>query len=301
MTDPNVIPLNRSQVPGALEIQTERTLPDGTLITFEQAPAGYLKKDGEPRKVDHRAYYIQHPGEKRTRVPSVTTLLNEIVPKDLSWWSEEQGILGMAELVRRGLWNPVQHTGEDAVELVRSHRLGKDAARDRAATRGTDAHSIVEAFLTEGTAPRPQDWPPELHGYIQALTRWILDVKPDPICVEQLVASEAGYAGRVDLLARIDGQVTLVDLKTNVRGMVFTGAHLQTALYRRALYECGDCDSLDIPIRVVVFAASGEYREVAVTVGDEQLEFLLAWRNVLRPVMAACESHNRRVRKALAA
>ena len=299
-TDAEVVPLDRSQIPGAFEIHTQRKLADGTIISFESAPIGWLTKAGEPRRAPWRAYFVERPGEKRQRVPSVTTLLNELLPKDLSWWSEEQGILGMAELVRRGEWNPIQHTPEDAVHRVRKAKLGKDAAKDRAAGRGTDAHSIVEAFLTEGKTPRPSDWPPELHGYVIALTKWLLDAKPDPILVERLVYSDYGYAGRADLLARIDGTPTLVDFKTSGKGMTWPTAQAQTAMYRRALCEGGDCDP-DIPARIVVFAPTGSYYEIPTVIEDDGVAALFAWREVLKPAVAACESHNRRIRKALAA
>lgn len=286
--------VDQSTVPGGLEVYLRRSLDNGRRIEFEQAPAGYLTQKGEPRRVPYRAYYFGS-GNKRTRLPSVTTFLNAVLPKDLTRWAEEQGILGAHEAHRQGIIGTA-NTGEEAVEGVRSFKLGADAARDRAATRGTSAHTLVEEYLQTGEPPNPADHPPEFHGYLRALTRWLLDNDPEPVAVEQLVADpDAGYAGRVDLRARINGALVTVDFKTSARGQVYNAAHLQLAMYERAAVWCGDPPADEL--RIVGFAEDGRYREMECLATAESVEAALWWYHSVKPITSGCESHNRRVRK----
>jgi len=284
-------------VAGAMEVALRRELPDGGLIEFESAPIGFLTKGGEPRRAPWRAYFYTDPCGVRRRYPSVTTWLSAVLPKDLTRFGEEHGIRGLAELVRRGEWNPREHTDEDAVQRVRAAKLGAEAARDRAATRGTDAHALVEAFLETGEPPSIEDWPVEMHGYVRALTWWYLATNPEPLEVEQLVASPThGYAGRVDLIARIDGVRALVDFKTNPRAQLWPGGHFQTRAYARASVECGlePCER----VMLVCFAADGAFREMDCCVDDAGLDAALAFYAAVKPVNAACEVHNRAERDA---
>jgi hypothetical protein len=256
-------------VPGALERMLRRELPDGAVIEFEEAPAGWLTKDGEIRRKDHRAYYFtpassecgpcdgsgrvagkrpnttkQCPGCKgtgdpgrRTRKTSVTTALDAICPKPgLQPWYEARGIEGAIEAVRLGLIDPFDPASAAmAVDMVRSRRLGADRARDDAADRGLNVHACLEHYMLTGEPPNPADHPVEHWGYLRALTRALLLLDPEPVAVEQLVCHpEDGYAGRLDLRARINGRLTTVDAKTQERGGIYMAAHAQVNLYERA-------------------------------------------------------------------
>ncbi len=284
--------IDQSQTPGGLDVYLKRELPDGVLLEFEQSPAGFLKKDGTPRLVDHRAYYVTEPGEeKRKRLPSVTTLLGSIIPVDLTRWGEEHGIRGCMEALRRHELE-VDHTDEDAVERVRALKLGADAARDRRATEGINVHNLLEQWMVSETVPNPAEHPPEVHGYIQALARWVMVTQPEVLAVERLVYSRRfGYAGRVDLLARIDGFTTLIDFKTQPRAGIYASAHVQAAMYALALYECGELEPEDM--RIVVLAEDGAFREMEVLATPETVGAALTWYRELKPIDAACLTHNR--------
>jgi hypothetical protein len=209
----------QADVPGALEDVKSRELPDGTLIEFESAPAGWTTQNGRRREKDHRAYYLTIPRPncelcegtgrrfdqssrgrqceicagtgsltKRIRVPSVSTILDAICPKPgLPIWSEARGIEGAIEAVRRG---EVPRLGEadayrldldatKAVEVVRRLKLGADRARDDAADRGLNVHACLEHYMLTGSPPNPADHPEAHRGYLQALTRWLLKAQPE--------------------------------------------------------------------------------------------------------------------------
>jgi hypothetical protein len=123
---------------------------------------------------------------------------------------------------------------------VRITREGGDweAARDTAGTRGTSIHDALELLATEGTAPELWNFPADDRGYISALSGWWLETKPEVLQTEVIVAHpEEAFAGRFDLLCRIDGKVWLIDLKTSKR--IYREAHLQVAAYAAAMEACG--------------------------------------------------------------
>jgi hypothetical protein len=237
-------------IPGALEETKTRTLDDGGLIEFEQAPAGWLTKDGAPRRAPWRAYFytpapfpcgdctgsVRIPGarpettkqcpackgsgnsSRRTRLPSTTTLLDSICPKPgIPPWAEAHGIRGAIAAVRQGLIGQGD-SPDDAVAIVREHRLGADAAKKDAADRGINVHALLEEYLTTGAPPKLSGHPAEHRGYIVALTKWLLRTSPEPLAIEQLVAHpEDGYAGRLDLRAMVGGRLITYDAKTQER------------------------------------------------------------------------------------
>jgi hypothetical protein len=327
-----VLDIDPRLTPGALKETKSREVPDVGRIEFELAPAGWLTKDGNVRTKDWRAYYLvtgcsgcegagRVPGKRdgttrkcadckgegsaRRRLPSVTTLLDAICPKPgIPPWAEARGIEGAIEAVRRGLINPMDPaSAENAVEIVRAERLGADRARDDAADRGLDVHDALEVYMRTGQPPQPHRILPEHHGYYQALVRWLLDHDPEPEAVEELVVHpELGYAGRLDLRARIRGALTTVDAKTQEKAGIYLGAHAQVSLYERGAVRCGD-EPAD-RLLVVVFAANGEYREMPADHPDAFTDAALAWIEHGRPVDLACARANgreREARKAVAA
>lgn len=325
-----VLDVDPRLIPGALKDTKTRGLSDGSVIEFEQAPAGWLTQAGELRQRDHRAYYYTSPSapcaicdgsgrvagrtatgrkcsvckgtgdaSKRKRLPSVTTMLDAIVPKPgIPPWTEARGIEGAIEAVRRGLIDPRDPASVAmAVDIVRANRLGADRAKEEAADRGLNVHAALETYMQTGEPPKPHEILPEHLGYYQALVRWLLDHDPEPEAVEELVVHpEDGYAGRFDLLAKLRGARTLVDAKTQEKGGIYLGAHAQVNLYERGRRRCGD-EPAD-RLLVVVFAANGEYREMAADHPDEFTLAALAWLQHGRPVDQACERLNTREREA---
>jgi hypothetical protein len=70
---------------------------------------------------------------------------------------------------------------------------------------------------------------------------WKKSVNLKPVYVEQTVWSDRhGYAGTMDLLAHVNGVLTVLDWKTGKA--VYPEAHLQNAAYRHAIREMGHGD-----------------------------------------------------------
>lgn len=158
-----------------------------------------------------RAYWFTpEGGKRRQRMPSVTTILRATWPKPalLEWYAK--------------------------------HGRDTDTLLEAAATRGRNVHRFVEHFMATGDLLEFSDFPPEHHGYLQAAARFLWDHYPQPIAVEQLVVHpELRYAGRLDLIAMLDGAPTLLDFKSNTHGTIYTEAHVQATAYVIAHERCG--------------------------------------------------------------
>lgn len=176
-------------------------------------------------------WLLPEGGERRRRLPSVTSILRATWPKPqlLEWYA----------------------------------RLGADApmALAAAAQRGKDVHRFVETFMESGDLLPFDAFPDTQRGYLQGVARFLWDRQPEAIAVERLVCHpEFNYAGRLDLIARIDGVPTLLDFKSNTHGRVYKEAHAQAHAYVIADERCGEPRVERVVL--VGIAEDGTYREV---------------------------------------
>lgn len=142
---------------------------------------------------------------------------------------------------------PSPSTVAKVYDLQLADRLSAAAARaglewferkDRRAREGTAIHEKVLETLAAGERiPSLADVDETERGYAQAVIAWWRDSEPEPIASEQVVYSPSHrFAGRCDLIAKIDGKVTICDLKT---GFIGESAHVQLNGYALASEESG--------------------------------------------------------------
>lgn len=78
------------------------------------------------------------------------------------------------------------------------------ATRDKAATRGSWVHDVLEELAQNGTPPDMDDMTDEVRGHVQSILKWYVHFRPTIIATEVQVASRThGFAGRYDLRATI--------------------------------------------------------------------------------------------------
>lgn len=109
------------------------------------------------------------------------------------------------------------------------------AVLERAAMKGTLVHEWCEMF-DYGCA---EDFmPSEVVPYCQAYADFIRDYRPAWEKIEDIVYSDYyGYAGRLDRFGRIDGELSVVDIKTIASPSMKTHISVccQTAAYAYAI------------------------------------------------------------------
>ncbi len=158
------------------------------------------------------------------RVPSVTSVLNDGVPKPqlISW---------AARTVAEVAVNRWDELGDlpvtDRLDLLKSaHRT----QRDKAAGRGTDLHSVYEALVLG----HDTEIAPEHRQAADLMVKLTDQLDIQPVLVERPIASRRWkYAGTPDLIADLrDGKRWLLDLKTGTG--VYDSHVLQVAAYRFA-------------------------------------------------------------------
>jgi hypothetical protein len=180
-------------------------------------------------------------------MPSVTSILSVIGKPALIPWAakveREMVIEASANLYHDSYGTP--KLSQAAWILSMQSRLGKMKAHTKelakASEIGSQAHALIEWTLKAkllqqpGPAPRVSD---KAQWSFMAWEDWAKSVKLKPLYVEQVVYSRRfGYAGTLDLLAEVDGKLTVVDWKTGKA--VYAEAHLQNAAYRQAIREMG--------------------------------------------------------------
>lgn len=119
---------------------------------------------------------------------------------------------------------------------VKAHRRSNDKAKEI----GSQAHKAIEVALRRAlgqTVPEPRIGNEALWAYM-AFDDWARAHAVRPVAIEQAVWSTLhGYAGTMDLLAHVDGELALVDFKTSKA--IYEESFLQNVAYQVAIAEMG--------------------------------------------------------------
>ena len=105
---------------------------------------------------------------------------------------------------------------------------------ERAAERGSRIHYAIELYNELGVIEIDDEY----KGYLDAYLSFVRTYDFKPIYNERQVVSELGYAGTVDVVAEVNGVLTVIDYKTTAM-LNDKKTGLQIAAYRQALREEG--------------------------------------------------------------
>lgn len=184
-------------------------------------------------------------------MPSVTNILSAIAKPLLVPWAakveREAVTAAAADVYQQWATQPTTRT-----PLPRSWflttlaaQLGKVRAHERTLTAagdlGTEAHQLIEWHLRTAIGSQAGPQPlvrPEARHACQAFLQWATSVRLKPVLIERQVYSLThGYAGTLDILCRVNGVPTIIDLKTSTK--IYPEAGLQLAAYSVALEDMG--------------------------------------------------------------
>ena len=188
--------------------------------------------------------------------PSVTHILACLSKPALIPWaaSEERKLVSAVAADIHQEFAEIKVTDRGKYLALLESRLGKEKAHRRtlakAADLGTQTHHFIEwqmrsrLGLPVGPAPIICD---DAQWAVMAFEDWAKAVSLEPLAVERIVYSAShGYAGTLDLLAKVEGIVTVIDVKTGKA--VYPEAFLQNVAYQMAVGELG----IDQPQRGVI-------------------------------------------------
>lgn len=180
-------------------------------------------------------------------LPSVTHILGCIGKPALINWAANQERAACLEAAADLYLDLVkaQPMGRPTFLATLEGRIGKQKAHrkslEKAGEVGTQVHALIEWNLrkqlgqTVGPEPRVVD---DARWALMAWQDWAQSVDLLPMYIEQKVFSRVhGYAGTMDLLAKVNGVDTLIDFKTGKA--IYAEAFLQNVAYQVALTEMG--------------------------------------------------------------
>lgn len=123
---------------------------------------------------------------------------------------------------------------KDINEILYGAKNAADEARDKAADYGTQIHAWVDAHV-KGLDPIMPDDPKVIQGVV-AFLDWTKTVQFESVHSEKVVYSKKHkYIGTLDSIARINGVLHLLDLKSG--NAIYAEAFAQTAAYAEAYCE----------------------------------------------------------------
>jgi hypothetical protein len=155
-------------------------------------------------------------------VPSVTNVISALGKGDaLTRWSAKM----VAETAYRMRYALPEMEEHEAVTMLKQSPWSRSK---RAADRGTDIHAYLEARLNSW---EPEELSPDAEPYRAAADDWLMSADIEVVETE-LTMFHPLYAGTCDLVARIDGQLTIADFKTS------KAIYDEAALQLSALFGC---------------------------------------------------------------
>lgn len=209
---------------------------------------------------DGRTYVWPPTGEQFTSVTTILSVLSK--PFLVKWAAKEAAQCAVAELE---LINKLCQAGRqvDAIDYVKTAHT---RMTEKASDVGTDAHAWIEARI-KGERPPEGGEPPHMKFF----DAFCMVHKPDfKLCESTVYNRTEGYAGTMDFMAVIDGEWTIVDVKTGKS--IYPEVALQLAAYSRGEFIGKDNRECEVPhVRkgAVLHIRPNGYKFVPVDISDE--------------------------------
>jgi hypothetical protein len=223
------------------------------IVTAKTESAHYYLKSGESCHGDLRS------ARKVGAFPSVTTILAAGPQKTgLINWQVEQAMSSSLTL---------PHVeGESLAEFAKRAVLDSRKEVESAAARGTHIHSLAE-ILINGEEPGELAKGYELH--FESLKDWHKDVTKVHASESVMVNEAEGYAGRVDLICDINGEIEVVDFKTrkfkkDAKG-VSKASGYETDLLQLSAYAYAFTDEGMACRNILIDPVTGQLQEIRYT------------------------------------
>ena len=219
-------------------------------------------------------------------LPSVTTVLEVIAKPALGpWYAKEERRYfetAMLEVLSRPGARDPEYVLAAVAEAVTGVKAA-DKEKQRAAMIGTAVHAGIEWHLRRalGYDAGPEPRLPDAAAWaVESWKDWAASVKLEPLAIERTVyCLECGYAGTLDLYARVKGVPSVLDWKTG--RAIYPEAFLQNVAYRHAARRLGMVSNQGLIVRLPKLLDDPAWEVMAVPATLRQADFLAAlqlWR-----------------------
>ena len=219
-------------------------------------------------------------------LPSVTTVLEVIAKPALGpWYAKEERRYfetAMLEVLSRPGARDPEYVLAAVAEAVSGVKAA-DKEKQRAAMIGTAVHAGIEWHLRRalGDDAGPEPRLPDAAAWaVESWKDWAASVKLEPLAIERTIyCLECGYAGTLDLYARVKGVPSVLDWKTG--RAIYPEAFLQNVAYRHAARRLGMVSNQGLIVRLPKLLDDPAWEVMAVPATLRQADFLAAlqlWR-----------------------
>src|SRR5437899_1852156 len=219
-------------------------------------------------------------------LPSVTTVLEVIAKPAMGPWYAKAERRYFETAMLEVLWRAGARDAEYVLAAVAEAVTGVKAAdreKQRAAMIGTAVHAGIEWHLRralgDDAGPEPQ-LPDAAAWAVESWKDWAASVKLEPLAIERTVyCLECGYAGTLDLYARVKGVPSILDWKTG--RAIYPESFLQNVAYRHAARRLGMPSTQGLIVRLPKLLDDPAWEVMPVPATLRQADFLAAlqlWR-----------------------
>jgi hypothetical protein len=191
----------------------------------------------------------------------MTTLLGVISSRALMGWMAKNGVAKLKvldqvvkEQTEDSAYGKIRELAEARWKLSEDTafwKSGKETGQE-AADYGTLAHSWIEAHL-QGRDVTLESLPEPSRNAVQAFLLWEADHKLEVIKTEQTFYNcRLHYAGTADCVAKVDGELTLLDWKTS------SGIYMEMAIQAWGYALADEAENADRLYRQVAIGRFGK-------------------------------------------
>jgi hypothetical protein len=209
--------------------------------------AGAIRLDFDPKT---HTYTVNNLLTQTLReVPSVTQILDVIGGSKL-WGLKQWAANAASEYIRDAIRPGMSYDELQIEQIIERARKNFHTVSHGAKTIGQLAHEWIEAHLRArlyATRELPLPVNEQTRKAVRAASAWIAE-HFKPVSMEhRLYSREHDYAGTLDVVGEVDGQLAVVDWKTSKT--IYDEMQLQAAAYAQAWAEMFD---LRVPDRWVI-------------------------------------------------
>jgi hypothetical protein len=167
------------------------------------------------------------------QVPAVTRIVDSVSPKNLTEWAAYTG----ADWWLNNYDRRAKGGGDEDVLYSGIRNAHKEISRE-AQNIGSDVHKWIELwikFKINGGAA-VADYPYEVKTPMENFHKWVESREVEWIASEKKIYSKLwNYAGTIDALAKINGELYVIDFKTSAK--IYKEYYLQVYGYAQAIHE----------------------------------------------------------------
>ena len=197
---------------------------------------------------------LEYNDEKHTymvegkQVPAVTRIVDAVSPKNLTEWAAKSGADWWMSNYHRCIENEPDMVGEYNTYIYDGIRYAHKEISREAQNIGSDVHKWIELHIRSKMDDGHLfvEYPDDVKVPMENFHKWLAMAEKRGIewlgSEKKIYSKLWNYAGTIDALARINGELYVIDFKTSAK--IYKEYYLQVYGYAQAIHEMINDDSV---------------------------------------------------------